>query len=95
MIGKVIKLSAQWCAPCRVYANTFKNVSNKEEFKGIEFNAMDIEEDKEAEPLVIKFGVRGVPTTLILDENGELISKLTGNVKESDLIDAINDAMKS
>ena len=95
MVGKVIKLSTTWCVPCRVYANTFKNVSNKEEFKGIEFNAMDIEEDKEAEPLVIKFGIRGVPTTLILDENGELISKLTGNVKESDLIDAINDAMKS
>jgi thiol-disulfide isomerase/thioredoxin len=91
---RVIKLSAQWCAPCRFYAETFKRVSEKEEFKDVEFKALDIENDDEAETLVNKFTVRNVPTTLILDENGELIYKLIGNVKESDLVETINDAIK-
>lgn len=94
MVKQIIKLSAQWCAPCRFYAETFHKVSEKEEFKDIEFKALDIENDEEAEPLVNKFGVRGVPTTLIMDENGELIYKLTGNLREADLVEAINDAIK-
>ena len=94
MVKQIVKLSATWCAPCRFYAETFKRVSEKEEFKDIEFKALDIENDDEAETLVNKFTVRNVPTTLILDENGELIYKLIGNIKESDLVETINDAIK-
>lgn len=91
---RVIKLSAQWCAPCRIYAETFKKVSGMEEFKDIEFKALDVEDDAEAEDLVNRFGVRGVPTTLIMNENGELIYKMTGNLKEAALVETINDALK-
>ena len=94
MVKQIIKLSAAWCAPCRFYAETFHKVQEKEEFKDIEFKALDIEEDAEAELLVNQFGVRGVPTTLIMGEDGKLIYKLTGNIKESDLITAINEANK-
>ena len=94
MVKKIIKCSASWCAPCRFYAETFHKVENKEEFKDIEFKEIDIENDDDAEILVQKFGIRNVPTTLILDENDELVYKLIGNVKEGDLVDAINDAIK-
>lgn len=93
MVKRIIKLSATWCAPCRFYAETFKKVSEKDEFKDIEFEAMDIESD-EAEELVNKFSVRNVPTTLILGENDDLIYKVIGNVKENELVDIINDALK-
>lgn len=93
MVKRIIKLSATWCAPCRFYAETFKKVSEMEEFKDIEFEAMDIETD-EAEALVNKFSVRNVPTTLILDEKDNLIYKLIGNTKESELVEVINDALK-
>lgn len=92
MVKKIIKFSATWCAPCRFYAETFHKVENKEEFKDIEFKELDIEND-DAEILVQKYGIRNVPTTLILNENDELIYKLIGNIKESDLVDAINDAI--
>lgn len=94
MVKQIIKLSATWCAPCRFYAETFHKVSENEEFKDIEFKALDIENDEEAETLVNQFGVRGVPTTLIMGEDGKLIYKISGNIKESDLIDAINEANK-
>lgn len=93
MVKKIIKFSATWCAPCRFYAETFHKVSEREEFKDIEFKAMDIEED-EAEELVNKFAIRNVPSTVILDENDEPIYKVIGNVKENDLVDVINDAIK-
>lgn len=94
MVKQIIKLSAQWCAPCRFYAETFHKVSENEEFKDIEFKALDIENDEEAEPLVNQFGVKGVPTTLIMGEDGKLIYKLTGNIRENDLVNAINEANK-
>ena len=90
---KVIKLSAQWCAPCRVFATTFEKVAEMEKYKDIEFKELDIEDDDEAEILVAKFGVKNVPTTLILDENDELVYKLIGNVSLNDFTDVIDKAI--
>jgi thiol-disulfide isomerase/thioredoxin len=93
-VTKVIKLGATWCAPCRVYADKFHRVSKMEEFKDIEFNDYDIEQDEEGEAAALKYNIRSVPTTLLLDENGEVIYKLMGNVPESDLVKIINEALK-
>lgn len=92
-VTKVIKLGAQWCAPCRVYADKFHRVSKMEEYKDIEFKELDIE-DEDGEATALKYNVRSVPTTLLLDENGEVIYKLMGNVPESDLVNIINEALK-
>ena len=90
---KILKLSAKWCAPCRVFATTFEKVAEMEKYKDIEFKELDIEDDDDAEILVAKFGVKNVPTTLILDENDELVYKLIGNVSLNDFTDVIDKAI--
>lgn len=90
MVKNIIRMGASWCAPCHLFAKTFEKVSEMEEYKGIDFKSLDIEEDEESEVLVEKYGVRNVPTTLILDENNELIYKLIGNLSFKDFTDILN-----
>ena len=93
MIKKIVDASASWCGPCRVFANTYKKVSEMEEYKDIEFKSIDIESD-EGELYVEKYNIRSVPTILLLDENDNIIYKLSGNISLDDFVDMINNAMK-
>ena len=93
-VKKIIKLSTSWCGPCRAFGSTFHRVSEMEDYKDIEFKEIDIEKDDDGEVLAEKYQVRSVPTTVLLDENDELIYKLIGNVPEKDFIDVINEALK-
>ena len=93
-VKKIIKMSATWCGPCRTYASIFHRVKEMEEYKDIEFKEIDIEKDEDGEVLAEKYQIRSVPTTILLDENDELIYKLIGAVPERELIDIINEALK-
>lgn len=93
MIKKIVDASASWCGPCRVFANTFKKVSEMEKYKDIEFKSIDIEED-EGELYVEKYNIRSVPTILLLDENDNIIYKLSGNIPLDDFVSMINNAME-
>lgn len=93
MIKKIVDAKASWCGPCRVFANTFKKVSEMEKYKGIEFKSIDIEED-EGELYVEKYNIRSVPTILLLDENDNIIYKLSGNIPLDDFVSMINNAME-
>lgn len=95
MVKNIIKLSASWCAPCKVFATTFHNVEKMEEYKGIIFKDVDIEEDEEGEVLAAKYQVRSVPTTLLLDEDDNLIYKISGNISQKDFIEIINNALNN
>ena len=68
-VTQIFKFSASWCGPCRVFADTFKKVSEMDEYKGIEFKSIDIENDEDGELMVEKYQIRSVPTTVLADEN--------------------------
>ena len=95
MVKNIIKLSASWCQPCKVFATTFHNVEKMEEYKDITFKDVDIEEDEEGEVLAAKYQVRSVPTTLLLDENDNLIYKISGNISQKDFIEIINNTLNN
>ena len=90
MVKKVIKMSASWCMPCKVYAKTFESVKNEDKYKDIEFEEFDVDEN---EDLVIEYGVRGVPTTVILDENNNVLTKFSGNVPKNVLEGNIDEVL--
>lgn len=94
MVKTICKLSAQWCSPCKVFATTFHKVEQMEEYKDIEFKEIDIENDEDGEAFAQKYQIRSVPTTLILDENDNVIYKVTGNIPQKDFVEIINKAME-
>ena len=93
-VKKVMRIGASWCAPCRLYAPTFKKVSEMEEYNDITFESVEIDDGEDHDLELAKFEIKSVPTTILLDENDEPIYKLMGNIPLKDLIDIINEALK-
>ena len=89
MVKKVIDCYAQWCGPCKALANTIKEVSENAKYSSVEFDKVDIETD-EGDEYVEKYKIRGVPTVLFMDENGELVGKSVGSMSQDDLMQKID-----
>lgn len=90
MIKKVIDAYGPWCGPCKAYKPTFEKVSKMDDFKDIEFKELNVDEEEE---VAYKYGVRGVPCTLFIDENDEAVDRLVGLQTEAALVDKIKSLM--
>ena len=87
---KVLKFSASWCGPCRAYKPTFDKVSKMDEFSDIQFEDLDVDENEE---LAAKYGVRGVPATIFVNNKDEMVDRLAGLQTEQALVDKIRSLM--
>ena len=80
---EVLKFSATWCGPCRVLAQTLKDV------EGI--TNIDIDKDHETPA---KYGIRSVPTMVFL-KDGKEVHRQSGNMPlqmYQQILDEINDS---
>lgn len=71
----IIKFEATWCQPCKTFTPVFESV--KEEYKdndSVAFKVIDIDEDPKA---ATEFGVRSIPTVVIV-EDGEVLETSVG-----------------
>ena len=73
---KLIKIYSKTCGPCKVLE---KNLVES----GVEYDSVDVTSE-EGDDLIEAYGVRAVPTLLLVDDNGTLLNKHTGilNVDE-------------
>jgi thioredoxin 1 len=77
---KVIRFTASWCGPCRMYKPVFDEVEKEMADSGIVFQTVDIDEDKSNR--AEQYAVRGVPTTVLIKEN-EVVDTIVGVVTKS------------
>ena len=82
-MGKVIKFGASWCGPCRAYKPTFEKVSKMDEFGDVDFQELDVETYEDE---ATKYGIRGVPSTVFVNNKGEVVDKLVGLQTEDALV---------
>ena len=72
---KILYFSAAWCGPCKMLGPIMESLSGQ-----INYQKIDVDKDQD---LSIKYGVRNIPT-LILLEDGKAIDKMVGvGTKES------------
>lgn len=74
---EVIVFSAAWCSNCQPFKKALEQ-------QGIKFESVDVDEQEER---VASLSIRGLPTTLIL-EDGVEIKRIAGN-KVKEVVEAI------
>lgn len=79
---KILKFSATWCGPCKMLAKNLESVST-------DIQIVDIDIDKNG-PLAQQYGVRGVPTMVMLDEDEE-VKRFVGVRSLKELENWLND----
>ena len=79
---KVLKFSASWCGPCKMLSKTIDTID-----QGVPIEEVDIDEKSE---LAIEYGIRGVPTLVMIDENIE-VKRISGNLSKQQLESWLND----
>lgn len=77
MSNKILKFSAEWCAPCKELK---RKITGDSDFDNIEIVDIDIESE-DGNDMVEKYGVRGVPT-LIYFKGEEQVGRTVGNVSK-------------
>jgi len=78
---KALKFEASWCAPCKMLSRVIDDAKDK---IAMEIECIDIDENAE---LAKSYGIRGVPTIVIVDDEGKEVKRQSGMMMESQLVE--------
>lgn len=70
---ELLYFTAKWCQPCKAVGPQIKELCQKE---GVQLKTLDV--DGDGGKVAAKYGVRGVPTLLLLDNDGKPVTAITG-----------------
>ena len=88
--GKVVLAiaTADWCPPCQVYKRNALVDERVEQW--IADNAisvtLDVTDPNTPNPDAKSLGVQGIPTTFVINAQGQLVSQATGALSADDLL---------
>lgn len=85
---RIAKLSAPWCGPCRVLADTIANL-DATKIGDTLFAEINIDTD-ETEQVGVECGIRGVPV-LIFYKDGKELARTTGAIPATDIYKKIEE----
>lgn len=76
---RVLKFSASWCQPCKQLSKTLEAMDFP-----YEVSEIDVDSNREA---AIEYGIRNVPTMILIDENNNQLKRVSGSMTQSQLIE--------
>ena len=77
---RVLKFYADWCTPCKMLTEVIHDAQDQ-----INIPIEEIDIDKNSD-IVVHYGIRSVPTMILLDENNTELKRVTGSLNQSDLL---------
>jgi thioredoxin 1 len=78
---KALKFYATWCEPCKALSKIIEGAQDK---ITMPIEDIDIEQNME---LAQKYGIRGVPALVIVDDEGKEVKRQNGMVMEDKLLE--------
>lgn len=79
---KILYFSAVWCGPCRTLGPIMESVGSE-----VNYQKVDVDNNQE---LSMKYGIRNIPTLVLVDENGTELNRSTGVLQKQQIIDFYN-----
>ena len=80
---RVIRFTASWCGPCKMLAKTLDEIETN-----IPIEVIDIDEQSD---VAVEFGVRSVPTLIMMDNQNNVSKRLVGVKPQAELQEWFND----
>jgi thioredoxin 1 len=80
----LVDFFATWCGPCKMLSPTVEEIS-EEYAEKVKVVKLDIDQ---LTPVALKYGVMSVPT-LILFENGQVVTQSVGARPKSDIVEML------
>jgi len=81
IMKKILYFTASWCAPCKALSPIMDSLQGQ-----INFDKIDVDSNTD---LSTQYGVRGVPS-LVLVENGSEVNRLTGVQSKESILNFYN-----
>ena len=78
---KILYFSAAWCGPCKMLGPVMESLTGQ-----INYEKIDVDNNQD---LSIQYGVRNVPT-LVLVDNGEAVGRLVGVQSKEAILEFYN-----
>jgi len=79
---KILYFSAAWCGPCKMLGPIMESVSDQ-----VNYQKIDVDNNQN---LSIKYGVRNIPTLVLVDSSGNELNRSTGVMQKQQIIDFYN-----
>ena len=79
---RILYFSAAWCGPCKTLGPIIESVADQ-----VNYQKIDVDNNQD---LSIKYGVRNIPTLILLDETGEIKGRKVGLQSKQDIISFYN-----
>lgn len=81
---KLLKFQATWCQPCKMLSRIMQDASDK---ITIPVEEIDIDQNMD---MAVQFQVRGVPTLVVVDDEGKEVKRVSGMMTEDKLMEFLS-----
>ena len=79
---KILYFSAVWCGPCQTLGPIMESLKGD-----INYQKIDVDNNQD---LSMQYGVRNIPTLILLDETGEVKGRKVGLQTKQDILNFYN-----
>ena len=79
---KILYFSAAWCGPCQTLGPIMESLKGD-----INYQKIDVDNNQD---LSMQYGVRNIPTLILLDETGEAKGREVGLQTKQDILNLYN-----